>query len=217
MERYRCKKLFRKSLDILGVLEMKAINFKSVLWIIVAMVVIIFAVNLLVSGGTISFNTIKDSVSLSVTIISIASLIFCSYLWKMPIFRKWLVLIPDLNGTWTGTIESDWIDPTTNEKAAPINTELIIKQSLFKISCVMKTGDMRSDSISSNLNIDADNQKYQLVYIYMSVPKQNKQADSPIHYGTMMFDFDDNFKVQTMSGNYWTGRKTGGHISVEKK
>lgn len=197
-------------------MQMKTINWRNALYIILILSAVITTINWSISGRTLGFEFIIDSISLSVACVSIICAIFCTVLWKLPVFRKWLVLIPDLNGKWDGLIESDWINPGTNVGEAPIKAELNIKQSLFKISCVMKTGDMRSDSISADFNIDDANQKYQLVYIYMSIPKQNSQVGSPIHYGSMMFDFEDNYNVEKMSGNYWTGRKTCGHVSVER-
>lgn len=210
------QKIFCLKHGIIWGVQMKTINWENALYVILILAAFMTIINWFFSGKTLSIKFVIDSKSLSVTCISIVCALFCTVFWKAPIFKKWLVLIPDLNGKWDGSIESDWINPETNEVVAPIKTEIMIKQSLFKISCVMKTGDMRSDSISADFNIDDANQKYQLVYIYMSVPKQNKQAGSPIHYGSMMFDFEDNYNVEQMSGNYWTGRKTCGHISVEK-
>ena len=195
---------------------MKAINWKCALYIILAIATITTIINWFVSDQIFGIIFIVNSIGLSVTSISIAAALFSAFFWKAIIFQNWLVKVPNLNGKWIGSIESDWIDPKTNQKIEPIHTELKIKQSLFKISCIMKTGEMRSDSISANFDIDADKQKHQLVYVYMSFPKQNIQNRSPIHYGTMIFDFDTEFNVDKMAGNYWTGRKTGGFISVTK-
>src|SRR5262249_26319552 len=46
--------------------------------------------------------------------------VFVGYAWKLPIFRKWLVPFPDLNGTWQGTIQTTWRDPQTNQIPGPI-------------------------------------------------------------------------------------------------
>lgn len=174
-------------------------------------------INWLIDGKSFTLMFVIDTIGISVTVITIISAFFSTYFWRLRIFRKWLVLIPNLNGKWTGTIESDWINPETQERVASIPTELTIKQSLFKISCMMKTGEMKSTSINGGFNINPDNQEYQLLYTYMSVPKQYIQGHSPIHYGTMLFDMDKNYNVSKMFGNYWTGRKTGGFISVEKE
>lgn len=198
-------------------MQMKAINWKWTLYILLGLTAVVCCINWLVSGLTFNFKFIIDSISLSVTIISLIAAIFCAKLWKCNIFKKWLVLIPDMNGVWEGTIESTWIDPQTQQKSAPIPTELTIKQSLFFISCVMKTGEMRSSSINAGFNINSDNQEFQLLYTYMSIPKQHIQERSRIHYGTIIFDLGKNYDVSEISGNYWTGRKTGGFISMEKK
>ena len=72
---------------------------------------------------------------------------FSTYLWRWNIFQSWLVPFPNLNGTWQGYIQTTWVDPFTNERPAPIPTILTIKQSFFKISCVMRTAEMTSRSI----------------------------------------------------------------------
>ena len=81
----------------------------------------------------------------------------------------------------------------------------------------MQTGEMKSRSINAGLYINQDNQEYRLVYTYVSIPKQTIQKQSPIHYGTVIFDLNDNFNVVNVSGNYWTSRNTGGVITLKRK
>ena len=109
------------------------------------------------------------------------------------------------------------VNPETKEKLEPIKAELTIKQSLFHISCIMKTTEMKSQSITAGFNIVPDDQVYQMVYTYMSIPKQNIQERSRIHYGTIIFDMQNNCDCNEMTGNYWTGRNTNGFIRMEKK
>lgn len=195
---------------------MKVINWKSALYILLSLVTVISIINWFVRGQSFTIMFIIHSLSLSVTIISLISTLFCVKLWKYKIFTKWLVLVPDMNGNWKGTIHSTWIDPNTQERVPPIPTELTIKQSLFSISCIMKTGEMRSSSINAGFNIRPENQEFQLLYTYISIPKQPIQERSRIHYGTIIFDLDKNYDVSEISGNYWTGRETGGFIEVQK-
>lgn len=195
---------------------MKAINWKSALYIVAGIIVAILIIKLMLNDMVINFEIIIDIISLSVTIITIISFIFCKILWKMKIFQKWLVLIPNLNGKWEGTIDSTAVDPWTFEDCKNIKAELNIKQTLFTISCYMKTEKMSSRSVSADFIIDNVNQKQQLIYTYESIPKQTVQLWSPIHFGTIIYDLNDQFEVTCLEGNYWTGRKTSGFVKLQK-
>ena len=139
--------------------KMKAINWKNALYIIAGIIVVILIVKLMLNDMIISFDLIIDVISLSVAIISAISILFCKTLWKFKIFQKWLVLVPNLNGKWDGTIDSTAIDPWTYEDCKNIKAKLTIKQTLFSISCNMKTDTMSSESLSADFVIDTKNQK----------------------------------------------------------
>lgn len=140
--------------------------------------------------------------------------IFNYWLWKWKIFRGWLVLYPNLNGTWSGYIKSDYINPKTRNKISPIPVILTIKQSFFKISCVMKTEEMVSHSYGEDFKIDSDRQIKQLIYSYSSKPKISISNRSAIHYGTILFEILEKPKLK-LRGEYWTSRKTTGEIVLE--
>jgi hypothetical protein len=153
----------------------------------------------------------------SITAITIVVLLFKKYLWKCKILKRWLVLVPNLNGIWKGVIHSNWINLEREEKDSTIETTLSIKQSLFHISCIMKSNEMKSNSITANFIIDESNQILKLSYVYISEPNQNIRDRSQIHYGTIMFDIlqSENNKIE-LKGNYWTDRKTIGTINLVK-
>jgi hypothetical protein len=154
----------------------------------------------------------------SISIIVIIASLFDRYLWKCRIFQKWLVLIPNLNGDWKGSIYSSWTKTDTKEECKPIETVLTIRQSLSHISCVMWTGEMRSDSVSADFRIDVNSQVLKLSYVYMSLPNNDVRERSQIHYGAIIFDI---LKLKNneirLKGNYWTDRKTIGTIELSRK
>ncbi|GGC97744.1 hypothetical protein [Enterococcus wangshanyuanii] len=153
-----------------------------------------------------NFTFLLDCFSASVTICSLVSVLFCSYLWKLKIFKSWFVQIPNLNGTWEGTLIPTW------EDSKPIGITLKIKQSLFKISCVMTTDESKSESISCNYIIDEDNQQNKLTYTYINIPKSVHRNRSAIHYGSVILEIEKN----TLRGSYWTDRKTIGDIELTR-
>jgi hypothetical protein len=118
---------------------------------------------------------------------------------------------------WQGFTYSDWINPYTKEKCKPIETSLSIKQSLTHISCVMITGEMRSNSITADFRIDVDQQVLELSYVYLSIPNSTVRERSQIHHGAIIFDIrkSENSDIKLI-GNYWTDRKTIGKIELNK-
>lgn len=192
---------------------MNAVRWKNVLYIVLAVATLVSLTNWLLSDQQFTLKFIIDCIGKSVTIISILSVAFCVHFWKCKIFQKWLVLIPNLNGVWTGYIASDWINPTTGEKIPVILTTLTIKQSLFITSCVIKTQESKSRSILSSFVIDEDNQIMQLAYTYQNEPDQNIQERSRMHFGTAVLDISIQNGGYVLEGKYWTNRKTSGQMT----
>lgn len=194
-------------------MEMKTINTKIMSYILATLIVITVFVTYTLNGDAVNLSFWFECITRSVTVISTFLLLFSTLLWKITALQGWLVLVPNLNGIWEGTLESDWVNPETNKKTGPIKATLTIKQSLFHVSCVMKTDEMTSRSIAYGFILDSDNQITQLAYSYISTPLQTIQERSRIHYGSVLFDIED----KMMTGNYWTGRKTTGIIKMEWK
>jgi hypothetical protein len=193
---------------------MNNINKKACLWILVTLSIAIYIV--CCNFNSSNSNGIKEIFSIISKIITIDSLfilIFSKYFWKYKIFKNWLILIPDLSGTWKGYIYSTWEDPLTGQKPDRIPVILTINQSLFNISCVMRTYEMKSHSFLCNFIIDSENQVRRLAYMYDSIPKQNVKDRSPQHFGSAVYDLIEN--DTKLFGEYWTGRKTTGSIELD--
>ena len=156
------------------------------------------------------FGLVPKVVSLDLLIIAL----FVKWGWRFNIFRGWLVPFPNLNGTWVGSIYSDWVNPETGEKPEPIPVMLTIKQSFFHISCVMHTGEMNSSSYSEGFVIDADRQIKLLAYSYTSRPRVSLSERSTPHDGTAVFQIIE-YPSKKLKGRYWTERMTKGEIILE--
>ncbi len=164
----------------------------------------------------IDLSNVKDFLKVLPKVVTVDMVLiglFIKYAWKWRIFRGWLVPFPNLNGTWTGHIYSDWINPETGKRSEPIPTMLCIYQSFSQTNCVMHTGEMKSYSIAEGFNINQDQQIKQLSYIYTSKTRALLSERNPQHDGAMIFDIigENNKKL---SGKYWTERKTKGEIKV---
>jgi hypothetical protein len=168
----------------------------------------------LITGTTLSnFLEFIKLVPNVVTIDSVAIFIFVKWLWKIKIFKKWLVPFPNLNGTWYGKIYSDWTNPETNQSIPPIPVMLTIKQSFFNISFLMQTSEMKSYSNIEGFSINADRQIKQITYTYTSKPRIVLNQRSLPHDGTIVFDIIEQ-PERKLKGRYWTERKTKGEIEL---
>lgn len=193
---------------------MKNINLKISLFCILGISVLAFVFFYYLNRESfVSFWWVIKTLPKVVTIDLLIVSLFSAFFWRFKIFSGWLVPFPNLNGTWKGFIQTTWIDPQTNERPSPIPAIVTIKQNFFNISCVMRTAEMTSRSIVSDFVLDKENQLKRLIYTYDSNPKQTVKERSPQHCGTMVFDIIEKPKRQLI-GEYWTGRKTTGHIEM---
>ena len=187
-------------------------NLRTSLWMLLFLSAIVWVLFAYFTGLDLSkisdfFGLIPEVVTLDL----IAIIIFVKWLWRWKWFRGWLVPFPDLNGTWSGEIRSEWIDREKSKKIPPIPAMLTVRQTFLYTSCVMKTKEMRSDSYGEEFQIDDERQIKQFIYSYISRPKISLQEHSNIHYGTVLFEAIESPKMK-LKGIYWTDRKTIGEM-----
>ena len=131
--------------------------------------------------------------------------------WRWKIFQNWLVLIPDLNGTWKGTLQTTWKNPKTGEVPGPIDAFLVIHQTLFRVSCLQMTKESKSWSRSAAVNMDADNQLKILDFVYSNKPRVSVHERSTDHDGACSLEILDGAN-RKIKGKYWTDRNTKGEM-----
>lgn len=193
---------------------MKNLNYKNFIWIILIISAFIWWIIARVNDINLSdLWVLLRQIPNIAFIIGLLFAVFAKWGWKIKIFQGWLVLFPNLNGTWQGTIQTTWKDPKTNKTPDPIPVLLTIKQSLLHLSCIMKTAEMTSYSFAEDFKIDHEKQIKQIVYSYISKPIVNLSERSSIHEGTIIFDILGK-PVNKLSGQYWTSRKTTGLIEL---
>jgi hypothetical protein len=194
---------------------MQNVTLKSSLYLLVGVSGLAWFLLAYISG--LDLSKVKDFFSLVPKVVIIDLLViavFVKWGWKIKIFRGWLVLFPNLNGSWVGFICSDWKNPTTGEKPPSIPVMLTVNQSFSHVSCVMRTSEMKSSSYSEGFLIDPDRQIKSLAYSYTSKPRLSLNERSIPHDGTVVFQIIENPK-QKLVGRYWTERLTKGEITLE--
>lgn len=191
---------------------LKNLNIKYFVWILLVISLILFFGIAHLKG--IGENKLWELAKILPSVAAIDMLLIALFIrwgWRIKFIQGWLVPFPDLNGTWQGTIQSNWENPETGEKPGSIPVILAIKQSFTHISCVMRTAEMNSYSIAEDFKLDAGRQIKQLAYIYTSKPSLAVADRSATHDGAIIFDIIGE-PVTKLKGQYWTARKSTGEI-----
>jgi len=194
---------------------MKHFNIKAFLWIVVPLSILIWI--LLILLAELGVDPIWGAIKRIPTVITIDFglwLFFVKWAWKWKVFQGWLVPFPVLEGTWAGVMRSTWTDPVTKTAIPPIPFSLVIRQSFLSISCSIYTEESSSISCSSDIIIDKESKRTQLLYHFTNRPQASVRNRSEIHDGTALLDVIEDKQVK-MKGEYWTSRKTTGDIEVK--
>jgi hypothetical protein len=148
--------------------------------------------------------------------VTFVSIIFSQWLWKIPWLQGWLVTVPNLNGTWEGDLVSTWKDPQTGKSPGPIKVFLVVRQSLFKMSCVLMTKESKSWSRAVSIQTAPDGALKVLEFTYSNSPKPTVQHRSKAHDGACSLEVIAN-KTPKLTGKYWTERATTGEMDLKFK
>lgn len=140
--------------------------------------------------------------------------IFVKWLWRCNWLAGWLIKVPNLQGTWRGELKSDWVDPSTGNKIAPIQIILVIRQTFSNIKCTLMTKESTSYSTTADINYVPGGEDLYLTYNYTNRPKATLMDRSAIHDGAAILKIIKNPHLY-LEGNYWTNRKTRGEITLK--
>lgn len=190
---------------------MRNIRKEAYVWLQILAFACIWSALLLVEGGLKIDGEAFKKLPEVVTIYSIMVYLFKHWIWKWRLLRGWLIPFPNLQGTWTGTLQSSWIDPNTGLGIGPTPVTLAIRQGFDAISCSIYTAESESYSVSAQINQDEDSGALHLDYSYTNRPKLGLRDRSAIHDGAATF------RIITvpnllLEGEYWTSRKTTGEM-----
>ncbi len=196
---------------------MKNIRKEIAIWVQFGTFVVIWVMVLYLSGVEFRINwEAMKKIPEVIAIYSILHLIFTTWAWRLPVFLGWLVPYPDLQETWTGTVESTWEDPETGQRKPPIPLVLVIKQSFSSVSCVMHSGESSSYSNAAQISTDDESGVLRLSYNYTNRPKATIRERSEIHDGAAILRIILEPR-RALEGEYWTSRKTTGDIRLTFK
>lgn len=196
---------------------MKNIRKEIALWLQVGTFLAVWVAILFFSGieFRINWEALKKLPE-AIGIYLILLLAFTTWAWRLPFLQGWLVPYPDLEGTWEGTLESTWVDPTTGLRKPAIPIVLVIKQSFSSISCTMHTQESTSFSNAAQISTDDESGIVRLSYNYTNRPKATVRDRSEIHDGAAILRIIKGIPL-AMEGEYWTSRRTTGDMQLKFK
>jgi hypothetical protein len=145
-----------------------------------------------------------------VAIVTIFASAFDSLIWRAPFVRQYLAKRPWIGGVWKVQINSNWVDPEFGVSKGPILGFAYIRQTYGAIQISIFTEQSASTSISVLLKT-CENDTFEIIATYSSVPRQSAREISEIHHGSMILRVVDG-NIPAMEGAYWTDRQTVGEI-----
>ena len=177
-------------------------------------IIVVFLVG--VVSSLLAFNALGlskgawDVITTSISFTAIIVVLFVSWAWRWRGFQGWFVPIPNLNGKWEGSIK---FKDNGEDRTRKVSVD--IKQTFLSIVVRFRSKESDSLSFCGSFNIDEKRGIKQLIYSYQNDPNANIRETSPVHYGTTKLDIGPDNK--SLTGEYWTSRKTMGTIVLKKK
>ncbi|WP_158698913.1 hypothetical protein [Pseudomonas aeruginosa] len=137
--------------------------------------------------------------------------------WRLRIFQGWLFDRPDLRGTWKVTIQSEWINPETGEKAPPITAYAGIVQTLSRLQIQLMTPESESCLLAHAIEPTPCGNRFNVSVVYANTPGvELRGVRSERHVGAATIStHGTKYKPDTLTAEYWTDRRTVGRMTFE--
>ncbi|MBD2168471.1 hypothetical protein H6G04_29250 [Calothrix membranacea FACHB-236] len=131
--------------------------------------------------------------------------------WRWPILSK-LFNKPDLNGTWLGTLTSDWKDPN-GRGVEPKDFVIVVRQSFLYLHFVTFTDSFIAFSYAERFWTDAERGIKKVVYLYGQDcttlgEEGNREGATELRV--------EGEPPLCLIGRYWSNTKTNGRIEVRR-
>jgi hypothetical protein len=176
--------------------------------VIITIAVLVWAVMLILQGVDLEFGFLRPySVAVGTAVVALN--VYDKWLWKIP----WLEHIPkrppNLSGTWSGILYSEYVDPKTGEIVPPKKVFMAVEQTASSISIRQLTIESQSHSLTASLDKNAG--LWVASYTYVNEPLLRHQKRSPMHLGAGVLNIHGS-PPTSVDGQYWTSRDTKGEV-----
>jgi hypothetical protein len=176
-------------------------------------IVIAFAIAisiLLISGISLTVLNFLKSLSYGLASSTIFWWWYLNKAWKFGIFKQFLPR-PNLDGTWSGILHSNWKD-SAGVQVAPKQFFLVIRQNFLKIHVTSFTDNYIGSSYTETIVAHTDFSIFKLIYVY------GKETSDPgiqqPNQGVSELRIINDEKI--MKGVYWTNIQTMGTLDITK-
>ena len=187
---------------------------KNQLTIILFVAALIWGALLILAGVSVDpslFKPFSRVVGILVLLLAASDL----WLWKIPLFARWLAKRPVIQGTWRGVINSRWKDPATGSTPGPIEAYMVIHQTFSSLSMRLHTTESSSELLGAEISYAQDG-TCELSGVYRNEPKAAVLHRSPIHHGGILLRVIGR-PVSSLKGKYWTDRNSAGDMELVER
>lgn len=191
-------------------------QLKNIVTAIIGTAVITWA-GVLWLGGTVIGASMLRPYGIVVAIVTILVLFFEAVLWRLPLVRSVVVKRPPIAGTWRTTLISNYPQPDGSPTIKTVY--IVIAQSMTRLSVRMFTDTAHSRSLSERISSSQNDELFELAVVYQNFPNiDNRLPDSAgrIHFGALLIP-NVPYSAETLSGHYWTDRRTEGKLMLEER
>jgi hypothetical protein len=178
------------------------------LQIVVAVVVLVFAGGIWLTGGGAKLDWLRYY-SVAVVVAGVVLKLWDGVLWHTKLGQRVHAVVRDVRGTWKGTLHSRWVDPATGARPAEKPAYLVVRQTSGTISVSMFTNESRSESSLGRLTMGEGRRA--LEYMYSNNPANALEERSRRHNGSVLLEVVGD-PVTRMTGYYWTDRDSKGDL-----
>jgi hypothetical protein len=141
---------------------------KTLLYLLVGVVAVAYLV--LFQGKAASAKDYVEPVGTIASVLALLVVAWDGLLWRMPILNR-VARVPNIRGTWRGTLRSSWVDPDTGRTPEPNDdVYLVVRQTYWGVSSQLMTSESRSQSVTGAVMNVGDGQ-YSLVCVYQNVAR----------------------------------------------
>ncbi len=151
----------------------------------------------------------------AITAAAAAAVAYEHLLWRSRPLWMWLNDRPDLRGVWEVSIASTYLDPETNKQIKPVRGFMCVRQTAHRLSMTLYTPESVSFTVAHSVrHVDG---LYEVAIIYRNEPDLALQdAKSRPHFGSFVVRSSGHYP-RSLSGPYWTDRKTNGTITFVRR
>lgn len=154
-----------------------------------------------------------------VGVLVITGVLFEHVLWRWRALHGWLVLRPDLRGTWRVELQSNWTNPSTGIPVGRFEAFMAVTQTLSRLQMRLMTPESESWLVAESVTPSPKGDGYRIAAVYTNEPDPHLRGHrSEIHYGALLLDTHGaSARPASLTGEYWTDRGTKGTMFLQAR